>query len=142
MLRVLETLFRNSTLNIEKVLKSQLRPVEKLRLILDAGLSLIGPRRDEFVVFTAFWAHAMAAGGETRRLFRRLFRRFRSTVKKMIEEGEESGIFREGISNETALLIVGAVEGLGLQYVIDPKAFEPDKSIRLLSDFLENMMKK
>jgi AcrR family transcriptional regulator len=142
MMRVLGTIFHNSSLNIEAVGNSNLGPIKKLNLILEAGLSLIGPRKDEFIVFVALWAHAMATGGEMLSLYRTLFRRFRATVKKIIEEGEESGIFKKGISDETALLIVGAVEGLGLQYVIDPKEIKPDKSIRLLRVFFENMMKK
>ena len=138
--RVLEIIFHNSTSNIQAVGASQLTPVEKLRFILEAGVSLIGPRRDEFVVFVAFWAHAMAVGGKMLELYRELFRSFRAAVKKIVEEGERSGVFRTGISQETALLIVGTVEGLGIQYVIDPKQFKPDRSVTLLRAFLENIL--
>ena len=138
--RVLEIIFHNSTSNIEAVGASQLSPVEKLRFILEAGVSLIGPRRDEFVVFVAFWAHSIAVGGKMLDLYRELFRRFRAAVKKAVEEGERSGVFRTGLSEETALLIVGAIEGLGIQYVIDPEQFKPDKAVSLLRAFLEDIL--
>jgi AcrR family transcriptional regulator len=138
--RVLEIIFQNSTSNIEAIGASQLSPLEKLRLILEAGVSLIGPRRDEFVVFVAFWAHSIAVGGKMLELYRELFRRFRATVKNTVEEGENSGVFRAGFSEQTALLIVGAIEGLGIQYVIDPKQFKPDEAVSLLSTLLLNIL--
>jgi len=73
-------------------------------------------------------------------LYRELFRRFRAAVKKAVEEGERSGVFRTGLSEETALLIVGAIEGLGIQYVIDPEQFKPDKAVSLLRAFLEDIL--
>ena len=75
-------------------------------------------------------------------LYRRLFRRFRSAVRKIVEEGEQLGVFKPGFSSEVALLIVGAMEGLGIQYVIDPKQFKPEKSVKLLNAILERLLKK
>ena len=140
--RVLEILFHNSTSNIESVASSSLPPLEKLDGILQAGLSLIGRRREEFIVFVAFWGHAMSVGGDLLRLYQNLFRRFREAFVKIIKEGEGRSVFKPGISKDMALLIVGAVEGIGLQCVMDPKQVNPEGVTRLLRSLIQFALKR
>jgi len=139
---VLEILFLNSTSNIEAVASSSLPPLEKLDGILQAGLSLIGRRREEFIVFVAFWGHAMSVGGDLLRLYQNLFRRFRGAFVKIIKEGENKSEFKPGMNKEMALLIVGAVEGLGLQCVMDPKQVNLEGVTSLLRNLVQFALKR
>lgn len=133
---VLEVFFQNSTSNIETVAKSDLPPLKKLQMVFKAGLSLIGPRSKEFVVFIALWSHAISLGGDMLALYRNLFVRFRVAIGSVIRDGESQGIFRAGVSEELALLIVGAVEGIGFQFVLDPENLNPQSAIDLLESII------
>ena len=67
--RLLEELYENSMNNIRIVARSDKTPKEKITSILSRGSSLAGSRKDELIVFFAFWAHAMSLGGRWRQLY-------------------------------------------------------------------------
>ena len=69
-------------------------------------------------------------------LYQELFRRLRSSVKKVLEEGQWTSTRDPGFSEKMALLIVGAVEGLGLQFVMDPEHVPVEKAVNLLKDLI------
>lgn len=122
LLRLLSVLFDNFTTNIDRVAQLDLPPVPKIDLVLDSGLSLLGPRSDEFVVLINLWGSALAEGGESQRVFQELHGRFRSAIAHVVRAGEQEGVFREGSSRTMPLLIVALVQGAALQYVINEKA--------------------
>lgn len=122
LLRLLSVLFDNFTRNTSRTAALDIPPLAKLDLILDAGLTLLSSRRDEFVVMVNLWTHAMAEGGEPRNVYQELFNRFRSAVAQAVEEGEQRGVFRPGSASTIPLILVGLVEGAGIQYVMDETA--------------------
>lgn len=136
LLSLLRLIYLNSTSNIEAIGASSLPPFEKLEWIIRAGISLIGPRRQEFVVFIAFWAHAMSVGGEMLALFRKLLVKFRKAITKIVREGEGLSVFNPSKSEEAALLVVALIQGLGLQYTIEPKDFDQEKVLHLFTTLI------
>lgn len=126
--KLLEVLFHNFTTNIEMIATCNLPPLEKLERVLDSGFGFIGPRKEEFIVFIAYWGHAISAGGEIYCLYQELFSRFRSAIVTIIEDGESKAVFKKGISYEFATFIIGMIQGLGLQYVMDEKQIDLEKS--------------
>ena len=122
LLRLLSVLFENFTRVTSRTAALDIPPLAKIDLILDSGLTLLSSRRDEFVVMVNLWTHAMAEGGEPRSVYQQLFARFRSAVSEAVEEGERQGVFRSGSASTLPLIIVGLVEGAGIQYVMDDTA--------------------
>ncbi len=47
---------------------------------------------------------------------------------------KSAGELRAETSKDIALLAIATLEGLALQYVLDPKDFEPEKTIRFLKE--------
>lgn len=139
--KLLELLFHNFTTNIDIIATSNLATFEKLESVLNSGLLFIGPRKEEFIVFIAYWAHAKSTGGEMFSLFQELLSRFRSAMITIIKEGESKSVFKKEISEEFATLIIGMIQGLGLQYVMDEKLINIEESATLLKEMFRSAMK-
>lgn len=136
--RVLEVFFENAISNIESILNSDLTPREKLEAVMDFGHSLIVPRRDEWIVFNAFWAHAMSVGGTIRQMILEHSEHFSEVLLQIILEGEKSGDFKQGVSGDIVFLYISAIQGLASHYSMDPDMFDPQGPIDLLEEIILN----
>lgn len=76
------------------------------------------------------------------RLFRPYFRRLRETLARVIAEGQEQGEISPAVDPEIAASVwIGAIDGLLLQYLVDPAAFDdPDTLRRQLVVLLRRML--
>ncbi len=93
------------------------------------------------------WTHAGRMISDLRvgdaRLFRPFFRRVRRELAATIAEGQRSGaIDRRADPELAAATLIGAVDGLLLQRIVDPSAFQPlarlrDELVRLTRRSLE-----
>lgn len=136
--RVLEIFFKNAISNIESILNSDLTPRKKLEAMMDFGHSLIVPRRDEWIVFNAFWAHAMSVGGTIRQMILEYSERFSEVLLQIILEGEKSGDFKQGVSRDIVFLYISAIQGLASHYSMDPDMFDPQGPVDLLKKIILN----
>jgi hypothetical protein len=87
----------------------------KVELILEAGRRFVVERHEVFIVYVAFWAHAMARGGRWKLAYNVLLDRLIGAIRVVIESGERSGDFQKGMAGPAAALLVACVQGLGLQ---------------------------
>lgn len=138
--RLLEEIFENSMSNIRSVAQSTEAPRDKMTHILSLGSSLVGPRRDELIVFFAFWAHAMSVGGRWRQLYIELFRKFRGTIVAILREGDWPHLNIMGGEEAVASMVVAIVQGLGLQYIMDPAAVGQADLDAALNDLFDNVL--
>lgn len=136
--RLVEILFRTFILNIETIAESRMSPAAKLESILESGFNLIVHRREEFLVMIAFWAHALAVGGDMLKLYERLFRHFRSTVVKTLEEDKGMMQFDSDARRNVALLVIGGIQGLGLHLALEPKAMNAAQ----VEDFMKTLLRR
>ena len=137
--RLLQEIFENSMSNIQAVANSSLAPREKMSRILSLGSSLVGGRKDELVVFFAFWAHAMSLGGRWREAYITLFRKFRGTIVTILQEGHWPHLNIVGGEEAAASMVVAIVQGLGLQYIMDPAAVGDADIDAALNDLFDNV---
>lgn len=128
--RVLELCYQNAINNIEALFDAELSPVKKIESLIDLGLSILKRRRDEWIVMTSFWAYCMAGHGDMLKVHQKLNRRFQAVMIKLLKKTmDKSG---SKIIKDTALLLISAMEGLSLQYVLDPQGFDPEGVVNLL----------
>jgi len=132
--RVLELCYQNATNNIEDLFASDLSPVKKIESLIDLGLTIFKHRRDEWVVMTSFWAYSMSGHGDMLKLHQKLNRRFRAVMIKLLKKTIDKS--EPIIIKDIALLLIGTMEGLSLQYVLDPRGFEPEGVVNLLKKFI------
>jgi AcrR family transcriptional regulator len=81
------------------------------------------------------WTHAGRMISDLRvrdaRMFRPFFRRVRRELAATITEGQASGVIDRDVDAElAAATLIGAVDGLLLQRIVDPRAFEPPARLR------------
>ena len=54
--------------------------------------------------------------------FGRIYAEYRELVARLLEEAEEEGSVRAGLPEQTPAVIVGTIEGVLLQWIVDPEA--------------------
>ncbi len=115
LMRLLRVIFAESELIMTQIASSDASAREKVELILEAGRRFVVERHDVFIVYVAFWAHAMARGGRWKEAYKVLLDRLIGAIRVVIQSGERSGDFQKGTAGPAAALIVACVQGLGLQ---------------------------
>ena len=140
--RLMEVMFHTFNTNIKTVARGNLSGPAKLERIIESGFTLISQRRDEFIVMVAFWAHAVSVGGEMLRIYERHFREFRTAVVKVLEEDETMMRFDPEVRSNVAMLVVGGVQGLGLQLALDPQAFDVERVEQFMRSLLRYALKE
>ena len=79
---------------------------------------------------------------EVRTVISRHYSKFRENCAKVIEEGKQSGDFKDIDSNEYASFIIGLVDGLSLQWLFDETGFDYDSTINNASKLvLDGLLK-
>ena len=105
-----------------------------------AARAMGGPERIERLIgatpdLFAEWAKAgrllLELRAKDARLFRAFFRRIRAALAAGIREGQESGEIDRALDAElAAATVIGAIDGLLLQYFVDPAAFPDPERLR------------
>lgn len=132
--QVLEICYHNAITNMESIFNSSLSPSEKINCLFDLGLSLFKYRIDEWIVLASFWAHSMSGDHQTLKLHQKLNRRFQAAMIKILNKiinnsGSET-------SKDIAILMIGTMQGLAFQYVLDPRQFDPESAVSLLKKLI------
>jgi AcrR family transcriptional regulator len=140
--RLMETLFQTFITNIETIARCPLSPIERLETMIESGYTFMDSRRDEFIVMIAFWAHAISVGGEMLNLFKKLFTSFREAVNEALGEGKRPSETELRVREHVALLIVAGVQGIGLQYALEPNRHKVESSKAFMKDLLRYAIKK
>jgi AcrR family transcriptional regulator len=115
LMRLLSVIFAESESIMAEIASSDATARVKVELILEAGRRFVSERHDVFIVYVAFWAHAMARGGRWKHAYDILLDRLIGAIREIIEAGERSGDFQKGMARPAAALLVACVQGLGLQ---------------------------
>ncbi|MBI4832538.1 MAG: TetR family transcriptional regulator C-terminal domain-containing protein [Candidatus Lindowbacteria bacterium] len=71
---------------------------------------------------------------------RKLVRVYRGNLAQVVGEGVAKGEFASRDSSETASLMVALIEGMALQWVIEPEALEKARIKRLVSEAIEKRL--
>jgi AcrR family transcriptional regulator len=122
LLGVLQQLMRHKISIFRTIRRSNLTPTEKMHCLLRSG-SVFMQRQDEVVATIALWAHALAQGGSWQSTYRKLFDELRNELKVIIDDGLDTGEFRNADSTLAAETIIVAVQGISMHYVMTPSDF-------------------
>jgi AcrR family transcriptional regulator len=131
-------IFLGTEEKIGAVLESPIQPEEKLRMLMAVTLeSLLGDGGEFAGIMMAFWSEGMRNRNE--RIIKiidlkKIYSNYRFMISGILEEGINRGQFRRVDTFMTASVIIGAMDGILLQYLMDPKLFAPEKAIEVLLD--------
>jgi len=125
LMRLLHLMFAEGLTMMDAISASDLPARRKVERVLELGHRFITKRGDVFAVYIAFWAHALAQGGQWQGSYQKLRERVVTAIRDIIRAGERSGEFRKGVSAPAAELLLACVHGLGLQSVMGPTVLGP-----------------
>jgi len=121
-------------------------PVEKLRAFFEGWSEIIGVAGQDYIeIMLEFWAegirsnHDFASGPVN---LKKVYEDFRGVIKSVLEEGIRQGKFRTMNTTLSAATLIGALDGLMLQWILDKSIFSIDEACNhLLDEFLNGISK-
>lgn len=134
-------IFLNTEHRIAEVLESPIQPEEKLRNFMSVTMEeLLVKDRGEFAgIMMSFWSEGIRNKNEKIMEIidlKKIYSDFRIMIVSILEEGMKKGQFRQMDTRITASVIIGAMDGILLQYIMDRNLFSPEKAIEALLDSL------
>ncbi|MGQ9842334.1 MAG: TetR family transcriptional regulator C-terminal domain-containing protein [Spirochaetota bacterium] len=123
---LLLNLLREINRNIRSALQQDLShlsdPVDRLAAFIERACNLVIQEKNYFYVLLDFWTQ-LNHNERMRTAIQKLYTSYRDVCLDILHEGIQQGKFNHIDVRYTATMIVSMVQGLIIQYVIDPDAF-------------------
>ena len=97
--------------------------VAKLCAYVDASVDFMRERRDSIVAWFDLWG-GLGSQETKRRLDRSLYAPCRAFLQKIAQRGVTAGELRPHATAAAAVVLQGAIDGVMLQWVVDPEALD------------------
>lgn len=94
----------------------------RLRSLVHAVLASVEAQPELSRVVLDFWAAAVFEGTDKGIDFGQVYAAYRGLVGGLLEEAKREGTVRRDLPENAAAVVVGTVEGVVLQWIIDPEA--------------------
>jgi TetR/AcrR family fatty acid metabolism transcriptional regulator len=133
--------------NFQEVLVSDLNAVGKLKKMLESFAALPGsPARETMDLMFDFWAEGIKVSDSKGILMNHMtqfYQAYMEIFADVIIEGMGDGSFRKDINpHSAASMIVGCLDGLLVQWLLDKENYEFEKVLNTVSDILLKGLKK
>jgi len=138
---VLRIMNENLSFYLAKALEQTDDPKEKLIIFMDEAFHLVEREKEYFHVLIDFWTQ-INHNERMRKANIKLYQSYRAECAKIIQEGIEKKAFKNVDVQYTATMIVAFVQGLIIQYIIDPNAFDySEYNKKIKEQILENIVR-
>lgn len=116
---------------IERKLLHTEDPVEQLRIYITAWGEMLGNDFRDFAnMLIEIWAESMRKGQDKGRArMQEMYHQYRLQIMDILDRGMASGQFKPMNTTAVASMIIGALDGLFLQFVIDRDLFPADVAL-------------
>jgi len=123
LLNLLREINRNIRTSLQHDLEHLSDPVDRLAAFIERACNLVMQEKNYFYVLLDFWTQ-LNHNERMRTAIQKLYTSYRDVCSEILNEGIEQGKFNNIDIRYTATMIVSMVQGLIIQYVIDPDAFD------------------
>ena len=139
--------FQGMENQIESALSSTTDPVEQLKLLINLSFkSFLQHGSDLAMIMMDFWAEGIRNKDEkilNSIDLRQIYHEFRIMIQSIINNGIEQGVFRQVDTHNVAALLIGALDGIMLQWIMDHKVIDLEKiTDSVIDSFLYGLYKK
>jgi len=140
------SVFNNTEIMLTKALKTTDDPIKKLRILIDVSLTgFIDSNPDFAGIMVDFWAEGIR-DKDTKILktinLDKIYKEYRKLFSNILKEGIRKGIFRRFDTLSLAAILIAALDGIALQWIMDRDLFDlRDISKTLLDSFLNGISK-
>ncbi|MBD3289118.1 TetR family transcriptional regulator [candidate division KSB1 bacterium] len=115
-------------------------PVQKLKTLAYSWGRILAEHEEDIVqIMLDFWAEAIRQKDESRLKiidFDRIYDEYRGLVMTILDQGIRQGKFKPVNTFYIASLIVGMIDGVMLQYILDKENFDPQEALRCFAEEL------
>ena len=121
-------------------------PVQKLKALIIGWTEIMSDFGYDYIeVMLEFWAEGIRRnhdGGMGLSDMNKLYADYRTVVKAILDEGIRLGKFKKMNTTLTASILIGALDGLMLQWILDKSLFTiDDAATHLFDEFLQGIIK-
>jgi AcrR family transcriptional regulator len=132
---------------LQEALSKEDDPLKQLELILTISLdAFIHIGEESADIMMEFWAEGIRNKNQdildTINL-KRVYSNYRKMIQKILKKGIEKGMFKPMDTKSTASVLIGTLDGIMLQWIMDRKSINLRKvSVVLLDSFIEGIRKR
>lgn len=119
-----------------QILERDISPLDKLREIFRGLVRLYGDDLGQARVFFDFWVEGMQNQERPEIDFKPIYDEYRAIVNDLLHQAIRAGELRADISEHTASIFIGVLEGLFLQCLVDPGVFVLEDTVDGVLDTL------
>ncbi len=121
-------------------------PVEKLKTLAYSWGKILSEHEEDIVqIMLDFWAEAIRQKDENRLKlidFDQIYTEYRGLIMTILDQGIRQGKFKPVNTFYIASLIVGMIDGVMLQYILDKDNFKPLEALRCFAEeFIQGICK-
>lgn len=106
------------------ILESDRPPLNKIRALHRSFADLLGGNDDFARVMLDIWVAGMQDPERFGIDFKTLYAEYRALVRRLLEEAKTRGDVRDTLPDLTPAVLIGAIEGVLLQWVLDPEGVD------------------
>ena len=147
-----EDIFRESFLYYTKELEKTIAirtfkltdPEEKLRALITSFVDVIDKQNlDHMEIIFDFWAEGVRCHEENNVFdLKAMYRDWRNLIISILEEGIKQKKFRNIDTTITSSILIGCIDGLIMQWILDKNLYSLKRAVEVLSDNIINGIKK
>lgn len=126
---------------IKERVDAQERASDKLCVYIESSFEYIGQNRPHFVALVDLWG-SFTSTEEKEAFSQTAYDPCRAHLKKIFRTGHEQKEFVKFDEHTMASIVQGAIDGIMLQWVFDPKAVDLNESTKELSGIFLKRVKK
>lgn len=142
LLNLLREINRNIRASLQQDLEHLSDPIDRLAAFIERACNLVMQEKNYFYVLLDFWTQ-LNHNERMRTAIQKLYKSYRDVCSEILNEGIEQGKFNNIDVRYTATMIVSMVQGLIIQYVIDPDAFDyAHYAHKIKNQIIENILNK
>lgn len=112
-----------------KLLSTAIGATEKVGLFLTQQKQLLRDQPEIEEIFLDFWSHGLV-DADVRAKIQTMYKAWRRDILQAIDEGIQTGEFNPGQTELAPFLLVALLEGLALQYLLEPQQVHLDETFQ------------
>ena len=97
-------------------------PMDQIRALIDGSVLMLQDAGGEARILFAVWAEGVRSGSDLIDL-EEMYDVFRNPIRAVLEEGINKGAFRPHDTDRMASVLIGALDGLAIQWASNPTGF-------------------
>jgi len=127
---------------ISNAIKKQDHPSEQLKVLIHVSLEAIFEEQKDFIgILMDFWAEGIRSKDNSMEdaiHLKEMYQNYRMMIRQIIDRGIAQGVFRPIDSMAFASFLLAAIDGLMLQWVMEPELFDMKQIAESLCDGMLN----